>query len=437
MSALGDYIHLHAKNYTTYGISKKGEEPNYYKPINNFLKNRVIGIPQISENSVKILEQRLINNIPTKINEDKQRSANDFQSKIDKLYEIIASRSSVEAIQSYLYGSKGIVDYSKNEKDLIKTALSRGEIEKRKAILNQINLKISEINKKQMTDNQEISELINLYQQAGGTKNFSKTGNKSILGQLQDAINEISYNTWISAVSGEFGEHLVALCGDKVEQLATNELESFLTSAVIGGERSSIKLDKNKVAKDLSSFLSTDKEGNSYYLGTTQDKVDVKIDIKGEEILANVKHYYDADKVTLQSKVSLFSSLAFLEKYNQFGTHWLNMHSGSLKGARVSADKTLKEEIAYEALVSGNPLKKVKGANTFVFIDRKTGRIFVKQTKDILTQELNRINITPNISGLKFKNRYSKKYQDRITNILMQAHATQLYVSMTVSANGT
>ena len=109
------------------------------------------------------------------------------------------------------------------------------------------------------------------------------------------------------------------------------------------------------------------------------------------------------------------------------------MHAGRLIGNRGSADQTLKEEIAYEALVSGNPLKKgVQGANTFVFIDRATGRVMVTKTKDILTNEINRINIKPNISNIKLKNRYSKTFQDRITGVLMQAHATQLYVSLNV-----
>lgn len=432
MSALGDYIHLHAENYLKYGVAKRGETSKPFSGIDNLLQNRMSTIKDINDGTIKVLEQRLKNNTIAQENQDKRNSSQDFQKKVDKLYELVAAHSNISSINSYLHGSSGIVKPS-NITQIESLALSRGEIERRKALIQEIDLKISEINKNQMATESQINELLNLYNAAGGTKTFSQTGNKSILGQLQDAINEMSYNTWISAVSGEFGEKLVAMCGDKVESLAVDELEAYLKEAVVGDARTSITLSKDKVAKDLSSFLKTDEENNSYYLGTTQDKVDVKIQVKNEEVLANVKHYHNAEKVTLQSRVSLFSALAFLEQYNQFGTHWLNMHAGRLIGNRGSADQTLKEEIAYEALVSGNPLKKgVQGANTFVFIDRATGRVMVKKTKDILTNEINRINIKPNISNIKLKNRYSKTFQDRITGVLMQAHATQLYVSLNV-----
>ena len=432
MSALGNYIHLHAENYLKYGVAKKGETPKPFSGINNFLQNRLAGIKDINDGTIKILEQRLKNNTVAQESQDKQNSNQDFQKKIDKLYELIAAHSSISSINSYLHGSSGIVKPS-NINRIESLALSRGEIERRKTLIQEIDLKIAEINKNQMATEAQIKELLNLYTAAGGTKTFSQTGNKSILGQLQDAINETSYNTWISAVSGEFGEKLVAMCGDKAENLAIDELENYLKEAVIGDARTSITLSKDKVAKDLSSFLKTDEKNNSYYLGTTQDKVDVKIQVNNEDVLANVKHYYNAEKVTLQSRVSLFSALAFLEQYDQFGTHWLNMHAGRLLGNRGSADQILKEEIAYEALVSGNPLKKgVQGANTFVFIDRATGRVVVKKTKDILTSEMNKVNIKPNINSLKLKNRYTKNYQDRITGILMQAHATQLHVSLNV-----
>jgi hypothetical protein len=439
MGALGDYIHLHTENYIKYGVAKKGESPKHFSGMGNFLENRIAAIKPIDEKTIQTLEMRLQQNTVQQENADKQKSDTDFQEKLDTLYEYIASHSSIGAIGQYMGSTSGLKGYSKSYENIQSKALSQGEVEKRKSLLKELHTKIAMINKKGAegtVSSAELNELINLYNQAGGNQNFSaSTGNQSILGKIQDAANELSYNSWISHVSGEFGEHLTAMCADKVESLATDELETFFKQAVVGSKRTSITLDKTKVAKDLSSYLSTDKLGNSYYLGTTQDKVDVKITVNQEEVLANVKEYYGAEKVTLQANVSLFSSLAYLEQYDQFGTHWLNMHTGSLKGkGRATADKILKQEIAYEALVSGNPLKKgVSQANVFVYIDRQTGRIFVKDTKTLLTDESHRIKISPQLEGIKFTNRFSKKsFEDRIASILMQAHGKQLKVSMNV-----
>lgn len=439
MSALGDYIHLHTSNYLKYGVAKKGEAPKHFSGAGNFLANRMAAIKPLNEKTIQTLETRLKQNTSNQEATDKKKSDLDFQQKLDTVYEYIASYSLTGAMGQYVDSSTGMRGYSKPYENLKSKTLSQAEIEKRKSLLKTIHTKIEKINKEGIKGNvseTELNELLSLYQQAGGNKTFSSSsGIKSVLGQLQEAANELSYNTCIGHVVGEFGEHLTAMCADKVEDLANDALGQFFKESVVGKQKTSILLDKKQVAKNLSSYLSTDKLGNSYYLGTTQNKVDVKIVVNQEDVLVNVKEYYGAKKALLQKEISLFSSLAYLEQYEQFGTHWLNMHTGTIKGSgRASADKTLKQEIMYEALVSGNPLKqKVDHANIFVYIDRKTGRVLVKDTKTLLTKESERIRITPQIEGIKFTNRFSKKsFEDRISSILMQAHGKQLKASMSV-----
>lgn len=434
MSALGDYIHLHTENYLTYGVAKKGRNPQKFKAQKNYILNRVKNIESIKKSTISELELRLRANTIQATEKDKRKANFDIQDKINKLYEISAEHTQT-GIMGYFYGTslKGGWAYTDKYKDLKQLTLSSAEIERRKYVYEQLNKQITQLNKRGMVTEQEITEIVNMYRDAGGTIP-STLGMESVLGHIQEAIQHSSFNTWRSHIVGEFGENLVAACADKVDTLATNELEKFLKQAVIGDKRTAITLDKKKVAKDLSSFLSTDKEGNKYYFGSTQDKVDVNIQVKGQNVLASVKNYYDASSVTLQSDVSLFAALAFLESKNKFGTHWLNMHAGTLKGAnRTEADEMLKQEIAYEALVSGNPLKgKVDNANVFIYLDRKTGRVFAKSTKDLLVNDINRIKITPNINHIVLDNDKSSKIQDRITQVLMDAHQTQLHVSMSV-----
>ena len=434
MSALGDYVHLHTENYLQYGISKKGKKPHHFQAQKNFLQNRLKNIKPVNKSTVKELEKRLTSNTINATQKDKQKVNFDIQDKINKIYEISAQHTST-GIMGYFYGTSKNNGwaYTGKYQDVKDLTLSAAEIERRKNVYDILNKRITEINRYGVATADDLNEIVNMYQDAGGNLP-SNLGVESILGHIQEAIQASSFNTWRSHIVGEFGENLVAACADKVDKMATNEFEKFLKDAVVGDKRTSITLDKTKVAKDLSSFLSTDKEGNKYYFGTTQDKVDVNIQVNNQDVLASVKNYYDASSVTLQSDVNLFTALAFLESKQRFGTHWLNMHAGQLKGnGRIAADKILEQEIAYEALVSGNPLKRgADNANVFVYLDRKTGRVFAKSTRDLLINEMSRIKITPEVKSIVLKNDTSATIQDRVTKVLMDAHKTQLHVSMLV-----
>ena len=432
MSALGDYVHLHTENYLKYGVAKKGKSPKHFKAPRNHLQDRLKGVKSVNQKTVKTLQQRLMANTTAKIAKDKKNMALDMQQKINQLYEIVAKHTQT-GVMGYFYGtSKNGWAYTGDYNTLKGLTLTEAEIARRKGLFETLNRQISAANKKGMITEEELNSIVQLYESAGGSLQGVKT--ESILGHIQEAIQNTSFNTWRSHVVGEFGEGLVALCADKVESLSVEEVGNFLKESVVGDQRTSITLDKSKVARDLSSHLSTDKEGNVYSWGATQDKVDVNIQINGQDVLASVKNYYDAGSVTLQKEVSLFAALAFLESKQKFGTHWLNMHAGTLKGqSRGEADEVLKQEIAFEALVSGNPLKRgVDGANIFVYLDRKTGRVFVKSTKDILIKEFDRIKITPDIKSIILNNSEDTQIQDRITKVLLDAHATQLHVAMSV-----
>lgn len=435
MSAIGNYIHLKTENYLEYGISKRGN-PKHFKPPGNFLQNRLKNVKPITKTVEKELTKRLTANTADKIAKDKKGTTLDMQQKINKVYEILA-KITAEGVMGYYQGTSTGKNngwgYTGDYSTLKGMTLSLSEIERRKTILNEIDKKIVQINKKGISTENELKELIQMYNNAGGSLP-SDIGAESILGKLQEAIQNTSYITWNSHISGAFGEHLVALCSDKVKTLALDELEEFLKEAVVGADRSTIALDKSKVTKDLSNYISMDKEGNKYTFGSTQDKVDVKIEIKNQDVFANVKNYYDATEITLQRDVNLFMALAFLESKQQFGTHWLNMHAGELKGTkRKEADEILKQEIAFEALISGNPLKQnTTNANVFVSLDRKSGKAFVRSTRELLLKEFDRIKITPDVRGVILENSKSETIQDRISRILLDAHATQFKVKMSI-----
>jgi hypothetical protein len=89
--------------------------------------------------------------------------------------------------------------------------------------------------------------------------------------------------------------------------------------------------------------------------------------------------------------VGLLSTLVYLNNYlEDFGNHWLNLHAihVDMNFARPDADEIVQKEIAFEALVSGNPLKtNMQNANAFIYINRATGTVFVKSVSDLLLNE--------------------------------------------------
>ena len=77
MSALGDYIHLYAKNYDRYGTANPTENEHVskisYDYINSkvFINQRLAFVKPISDETISILQQRLQANTSATFNQEK------------------------------------------------------------------------------------------------------------------------------------------------------------------------------------------------------------------------------------------------------------------------------------------------------------------------------------------------------------------------------
>lgn len=224
---------------------------------------------------------------------------------------------------------------------------------------------------------------------------------------------------------------MVAAIKDTSEDQAV-EVVNRTIEGVVGNLSSGGSFSKAEVARDMTPYgMISDKNGDNYIIKRTQDKVDVAVKVNEEDIFATVKNYYNPGQVTLQAQTSLFYALVALQREGNFGNHFLNAHAGrnNKKPDALVADDAVRFELAYDALVGGNPLKEgASQANVFVVFDRKTGNVMVKQTKDILTNELDRIVRKPYIQKIRFDNKLRENVTDRITNILVQAHQLNLHV---------
>lgn len=225
---------------------------------------------------------------------------------------------------------------------------------------------------------------------------------------------------------------MVAAAKDTVENQVIEECNRTI-EGVVGNTRTGGKFLKAEVARDLTPYGAlTDKDGDHYIIKRTQDKVDVEIKVNQEDIFATVKNYHNPTQVTLQAQTSLFNALVALQREGNFGNHFLNAHAGrnvrKNEDAQI-ADEAVRFELAYDALVGGNPLKEgASQANVFVVFNRANGTVMVKQTKDILMNELDRIVRKPYIEKIRFVNKAKDNISDRITSVLVQVHQLNLHV---------
>lgn len=429
-SALGDYIHYWKRNYMKYGVgeSSVGEIQKFSYSKQQFLNERFAGHKTVSPNTIQRMKNILAAN--TYSQESKDASLQEFQrqEQLNFIYEILAKHTTENLIgrvqgnafnqgkgsgwaydEEVLGWIRGKYNGIKNQN--IKT-LKKSTLEKKKAQLTLLNKKINDINNIGFASEEDFQQISNYYFEITGEPIGQEMLNQSMLGKIQDMANAYGLYTDISNLVGAFGERLLAMCADNVDKMSKEELAKFFKEAVIGTQSSSFQVSQNQVRGDLTSIMGMSETGTTYKATPTQNKVDVQIKVNREDVFANVKHYYGAKEVSLQDSTSLLYSLIYLENLEKMGSHWLNIHTvipghrAMIQSPTQQINDIMKMEIAYEALVSGNPLKNSAKANVFAYLDRKTGRTIIKDTKDIIEQDFNRFIFTPDLDTIRFSNEW-------------------------------
>lgn len=441
-SALGEYVHLKADNYLKYGVARFGGKSDPFDVSERFLNNRLSKVKSVNKSTIDLLKARLTQNATSKILQEKGGVDLRFNEKIDTIWEMLASLTEAGAMGYAIGTSKGASwAYAGGNDDLYREnvkskALTFDDIEKKRKEYDILQKKISTVNKNGIATEQELQEIIDMFDQLN--VDFKATPDEpfeSIISRMQSALGDCYINATKQAIVGDFGEHFVALADDYIYNFAADEFIADLKKHVVGRQGSSWSITKENFAPVVQSYMETDEYNNMFKVHTTQDKVDVEMTVNGKTVYGSVKNYYDASKVGLQSDVQLVATLIYLENRKQFGTHWLNMHAGRLRGNdsdRKRADTMLEKEIGYEALVTGNPLKTNNNqANVFIHLNRANGDVQVWGTKDLLLNEFHRLRINPRIDEIILNNKYSKiSAEDRIAKLLLDAHQIEISVSL-------
>ena len=419
MSALGDYVHYRPIKYAIHGTSLYGsfDRIGSYQ---TYVSQRLTGISDVSADTINILKQRLKKDSNSQIEKDKIEYEKDFQNKIDSLYDFLAKRATVAGLRSFNNNKNS----SQVTSEKIK-GLSQKEWKRKKQLVTQINTlldRIAEDGAKGAATEKQLKEVVRLYHYL--------SGKKSSLKEIQDEIGLYQYYSSLSNIAGTFGEMLVAACDDKIEQI-TEETMTDILKSIEGNHRSEI--DTNRRRQALQTYPAIEDEAkNIYKIISSEDKVDVNININEENVLASVKNT-NTNRINVQKETSLLDALVKMNEAGNYANHWLNCHAGIRKYTRDGdiADSVLKFELAYNGLVGGNPLKNnAKQANIFVYMNRQKGEIMVKSTKKILMEDLDQFKITPNPAGMRFENRWEPhSYWERLQKIIIWIHQQNLRVS--------
>lgn len=445
-SALGEYVHFYKTNYMRYGIARKGEKAQRYKApnINRFMENRLQDQKFIDQRSLDILKQRLERNSEQAIDRDKHKLNKAYEEKLNTIFEYLGETAG-RSLTDYLYYSsrRGGDHFTTGQYKIIRQrALSPQELEMRNSRLLKLADEINEIRTAGVATVKDVKNFLQKLEAITGA-NFSKVEMpkeepESLLGSIQSAALEYMEVNTKSAIVGYFGELWAATADDHAVRLSGDNLLTQIKKLNVGSHGSKFSIVESNLASGvIDAIKDANIENTLFKTHYSKNKVDIKMTVNNENVLANVKTYFNASQVTLQSKVGLLESLIFMEEnYEKFGTHWLNMHAGVLKGRkREEMDGMLERELAYEALVVGNPLKKDQdGANVFIHINRATGEVEVSSTKDLLIDQFSRFRVSPSPSDVVLNNIWHDFGPEaRIARLLIEAHQFKFQVKLASS----
>ena len=457
MSALGEYIHLYYSHYKEYGVAHINQNPKFANYSLNVIERRIKNeILDINETTVKELERRLKLNSNSNLEKGKSEQAKMQQKLLDEVYALLYERlqkvQDIDRLREKASGNFWSMKENTRSHTLREShwasSLTVDELKKRRKQAKQLYQKIQKLitqinNQKSQQSLDNILKLENLYEQY---THLSYQTNDHTLAAIQKAITQHRYNNTKQQVSGDFGEMILATLGDKIFKEANQTVAEAVEESVKGKGRAEILIDKSLISDNRGDqiFKKTTEDGTQYYMKPTQNKVDVQIQIADDNILASVKSYSGTDSRAFRpdlQEINLFYSILFLNDYNELqdiGNHWLNLHTSHPGKNHNSIDSTqideiIKKQIAFQALSSGNPFKKgINNANTFVYINRDTGQVYVKSIKDILLNDFYKIGGLDRLSKIYLQNRRSEKIEDRITNVLNQLHKQKLSIALNI-----
>lgn len=459
---LGTYVHLFRSNYNKWHDRPIGDSSGVTLGEAIVLQNNHMAAKlsalTIKNKSLDTLEKRLQLIAPKNAGKDLSVIGGIDTDRASEVIEILKEKSSTSAINDYISNSEIVMGYNQRaeggmatQKVVSVTTAIRNKLRSMKYNIEKINKAVGDPSQEKLiadleTKLQSIENQEQFLVKVGAISPIIANSPIDHYTKLQAAIKEVKWLTVKSAIVGEFGELLVASCGDTAIKVANDELKNVLKNTILGGESFDIEYDNKLFAVDMRGEF-TNKAGKplkkkdenstvAIALSSKQGKVDVDIMVDEENIAASVKNYSSTSferkgGFSLQETLNLMDVLLNTEQQGHFANHWLNLHTNQYS---VNARDTFKREVAYTALSSGNPMQigKQKPVNTFVMMNYETGQILVKSAKTMIENELNSFIIKPDENALdpdyRSYNQKAPTIEARLTKVLNILHQTKIDV---------
>lgn len=473
MSALGDYIHLNAKNYLYYGTAqtpKSGEsltsKPNYSTSLvaqrNKNLQN-INNLPEINPTTLKSLEGLIQKEATSGYSVAAAKAAaaikTGYNGGMDKIQDrmeqvisgIVENGLSVEDEATASLAQS----YAKKLQGNLSLSLTEEQIQNAIYLRNRINENIRYFNNKTdhtITTDTILTQFKDFFKAIGvnqktvdeifptGTK-LTDIGTAEALQMLIKALPFVEGTKTL--YQGYFAEALVHAANTSLKKVTIQALYQAIEE---GEKRDEIHFEKSrmwseaakeyeKIESDAESGI---KQGSSLFkVQRTQNKVDATITLEDNtKLQTSIKSYTQGKSGTARTSLQDFGLLYTLsETESEFANHWLNLHCLNL--STDAYDEVLKDTLRYEALVTGNPLKNPKEfVDSFIYISPDLGKIYTGSAKDMLTNNKSNFSIT-DFSKIPFvrDNRIAETPAARIANILSRVHSTKIHVSYRISSD--
>lgn len=450
MSALGDYVHLQLGNYIKHGTTK-GSAKDSYVSLKKYINTKIDTTKDnnITESTINELKFRLGNDLET---QTKRGSA------VQRKWESIKNQVVEElALLSEQVGFEKYNDNLNNNKffSSVQSNITEEDYDRYIRIMKSINIILKRIqDNNNMATSQQLERILDLYNQLNFQR-FGELESISSIDKIQELVDQNTYRRLSWHISGVFGEKMVYAIRDSAWNIGEKAINKTINSAIarerIAGEDSSEII----ISKDLVGEYNVKdwvlKDDDTYHITRTQDKVDVEIIVNRKDVYASVKNKKDIlhENPSLQSSLNIYYTLLYLNQFNNFSNHLLNMLAANgtnkerkeVKTNKDDAIDNLKKEINYEALVSGNPFKSnTKKPNIFITFDRKSGKVFVMEPYKILKEYSNYFVYNNEYyfnTFYKLLQRSNKKVEEgpsqRILNLLRCIRDINLKVSLKVN----
>ena len=429
MSAIGDYIHLYAKNYTKYGTERpRGNHTassSNTSRMNAVLSKRQELIKRMEgyrkaeadtaalEASLNKLIDTLGSGTSTKNDLTGSRTSGDFR---EILSAILGERFAdlANEIDALDFSNINVKPHGAAGSSGIAPIKSRGHYESTgRNYENEIKTKVNQLNTiiKNLEQNlqniksdnlsaltvlsQNLDKLIKddykwLMQQITslpGSRGKRSTTEQNLVNQLNDAIEIYAPLFGVNAEKGAFFEDVVPIVGDMIQSLAINGSNQQIRDAVksiSSKANSQVKVqlsdqffNPGMLSKGFQNIFQTIKYSN--------DKIDIEMDYRGKPIQAslknlNLKSNWQSKNITVTSGNSLLQLLQD-ENSNDFINHYLNLFAEhrakaeemKWQGARQQYAQVIKMLILYKGLTGDAFGRDGHTVDTFIVNNNRAG----------------------------------------------------------------